>query len=69
MTVSDGSNSASYVINYAASAASTTPASSRFHTGKSDASAAIAIDSSYMLVADDEDQTIRVYDRTDRGCR
>jgi predicted extracellular nuclease len=67
VTVSDGDNSASYVINYAASAASTTPTTSRFHTGASDASTAIAIDNDFMLVADDEDQTIRVYDRNDSG--
>jgi hypothetical protein len=67
VTVSDGSNSASYVINYAASAAADTPSTSRFHTGKSDASTAIAIDASYMLVADDEDQTIRVYGRSNSG--
>jgi predicted extracellular nuclease len=67
VTVSDGSKTATYTINYAASAASTNPASTRFLTGTSDASTAIVIDSNYMLVADDEDQTIRLYDRTNSG--
>jgi predicted extracellular nuclease len=67
VTVSDGTNSNSYVINYAASATATTPATTRFHTGTSDASTAIAIDSGFMLVADDEDQALRLYDRNDSG--
>ncbi len=67
VTVSDGINTTSTVLKYAASAASGTPAVSRFLTGTSDASTAIAIDSNYMVVADDEDQTIRLYDRTNSG--
>jgi predicted extracellular nuclease/2',3'-cyclic-nucleotide 2'-phosphodiesterase (5'-nucleotidase family) len=67
VTVSDGSKTDTYTINYAASAASTNPSTTRFLTGTSDASTAIALDSSYMLVADDEDQTIRLYDRNDSG--
>ncbi|NJN88777.1 MAG: DUF3616 domain-containing protein, partial [Leptolyngbyaceae cyanobacterium SL_7_1] len=67
VTVNDGTQSDSYVINYAASVGSVTPATTRFHTGTSDASTAIAIDADYMLVADDEDQTIRLYDRNDSG--
>ncbi|MEB3295388.1 MAG: ExeM/NucH family extracellular endonuclease [Synechococcales bacterium] len=67
VTVSDGINSNSYVINYAASAGSSTPNTTRFHTGTSDASTAIAIDSGFMFVADDEDQTLRLYDRNDSG--
>jgi hypothetical protein len=67
VTVSDGTNNSSYTINYAASAASVTPATSRFLTGTSDASTAIAIDSNFMLVGDDENQVIRVYDRQNSG--
>jgi len=67
VTVSDGTNTATYTINYAASAASNTPTTTRFLTGASDASTAIAIDADYMFVADDEDQTIRLYDRNDSG--
>jgi predicted extracellular nuclease len=65
VTVSDGNLSSSYVIKYAASAAGST--TTRFLTGTSDASSAIAIDADYMFVADDEDQTIRLYDRNDSG--
>jgi len=46
---------------------SNTTATTRWHTGKADASTAIAIDADYMLVADDEDQTIRLYDRDQSG--
>ncbi|AUT04546.1 endonuclease [Nostoc sp. CENA543] len=66
VTVSDGTLSSSYIINYAASAGSVSP-NTRFLTGTSDASSAIAIDANYMLVADDEDQTIRLYDRHNSG--
>ncbi|MBD2705049.1 lamin tail domain-containing protein [Spirosoma sp. BT702] len=67
ITVSDGVNTSSYVINYAASAASATPASTRFHTGVSDASTAISIDANTMLVADDENQVLRLYNRQNSG--
>lgn len=66
VTVSDGTLSSSYIINYAASAGSINP-TTRFLTGTSDASSAIAIDGNYMFVADDEDQTIRLYDRNNSG--
>lgn len=39
----------------------------RYYQGASDASAAIAIDERLMLVADDEDQTLRLYDRETGG--
>ncbi|MBD2418514.1 lamin tail domain-containing protein [Anabaena cylindrica FACHB-243] len=67
ISVTDGNNLVEYIINYAASAASVVPTSTRFHYGTSDASTAIAIDAQYMLVADDEDQVIRLYDRTQSG--
>ncbi|MCV3216806.1 type I secretion C-terminal target domain-containing protein [Plectonema radiosum NIES-515] len=67
VTVSDGSLSNSYVIKYGASAASNTPATTRFLTGTSDASTAIAIDSNYVLVGDDENQVLRLYDRNNSG--
>ncbi|XWK89532.1 MAG: esterase-like activity of phytase family protein [Phormidium sp.] len=66
--VTDGGGAtADYVIKYAASAASVNPTTTRFLTGASDASTAVAIDSNYMLVADDEDQKIRLYDRNNSG--
>jgi hypothetical protein len=67
VTVSDGTNTNSYLVNYAASATSVTPNTTRFHTGASDASTAIAIDSNYMLVGDDESQVLRLYDRNQSG--
>ncbi|MBO0936584.1 lamin tail domain-containing protein [Fibrella sp. HMF5335] len=65
--VSDGSSSDTYLINYAASAASQNPTTSRFHAGTSDGSTAINIDADYMLVGDDENQTIRLYNRKNSG--
>jgi len=67
VSVSDGNSAANYVINYAASVPSGATVTTRWHTGKADASTAIAIDTDYMLVADDEDQTIRLYDRDQSG--
>jgi hypothetical protein len=58
---------ADYVLSYAASAASQTPAITRFHTGASDASSAQVLDEDQMLVADDEDQALRVYARDFSG--
>ncbi|EFA68633.1 ExeM/NucH family extracellular endonuclease [Cylindrospermopsis raciborskii] len=67
LTVNDGNNVVTYKINYAASQGSVSPNTTRFHTGTSDASTAIAIDDQYMLVGDDEDQRIRLYHRTKSG--
>ncbi|MFO0139170.1 MAG: lamin tail domain-containing protein, partial [Cyanobacteriota bacterium] len=67
LNVSDGINNAAYVIRYAASAASVSPSSTRFFTGASDASTGVAIDSQFMLVADDENQVLRLYDRNNSG--
>jgi hypothetical protein len=67
LTVGDGLNSADYQFTYAASAASALPSSSRFHSGASDASSAIALDDSWMLVADDEDQVLRLFNRSQSG--
>ncbi|WP_447893778.1 ExeM/NucH family extracellular endonuclease [Vreelandella sp. GE22] len=39
----------------------------RYYQGSSDASAAVAINENLMLVADDEDQTLRLYDRAAGG--
>jgi Lamin Tail Domain/Secretion system C-terminal sorting domain len=67
VTVSDGTNTANYVISYAASAASATPTTSRFLTGTSDASTAIVVDANYMFVGDDENQGLRLYNRQNSG--
>ncbi|MEO7309228.1 MAG: T9SS type A sorting domain-containing protein [Chitinophagaceae bacterium] len=67
ITVSDGISTATYTINYAASAASGVPASTRFHTGTSVASTAQAVDNNLMLVGDDENQLLRLYNRQNSG--
>ncbi len=65
--VNDGTASTSYILNYASSAASVVPASTRFHTGTSDASTAVFVDDNYMLVGDDENQGMRLYNRQNSG--
>jgi len=58
-----------YLIEYAASGSSSTPDESRFHTLRADASTAVDIGATYMWVADDEDQVLRLYDRQNSGWR
>ncbi len=67
LTVSDGTNSATFQILYAASAASATPATTRWHTQAADASAAVPAGGDYMFVADDEDQVLRLFHRAESG--
>lgn len=67
VTVNDGITSTNFLINYASSQASVNPTTTRFHSGKSDASTAISVDADLMLVADDEDQFIRLYNRSNSG--
>lgn len=70
VSVTDGNCTVSYLLNYAASAASVTQNTtrSRFHTGTSDASTAVLLDdTSSMLVADDENQVLRLYVRDNSG--
>jgi VCBS repeat protein/endonuclease/exonuclease/phosphatase family protein/Calx-beta domain-containing protein len=66
-TVSDGLASSQATVQYAASAASSTPSTTRFHYGTSDGSAGVAIDGAYMFVANDEEETIRLYPRAGSG--
>ena len=65
--VSDGVNNTSYGIKYAASAPSTTPATTFWHTGISNASDAIALDDNYYMTGDDEFDVINVYSRSASG--
>ena len=67
VTVTEGSLSSSYTVNYAASKASSTPATSRFFTGASNASSAIALDFDTMIVADDEYNNLGLYSRSASG--
>lgn len=69
LIVSDGTDSANFTINYAASTDTIRAASSRWHTGMSDASAPIALDSNYFIVGDDELNILNVYSRKQSGMR
>jgi len=62
-----GALTATYTISYAASTPVANTATTRWLTGASDASTALAIDGDYMFVGDDEDQTLRLYDRNASG--
>ncbi len=53
--------SATKVLHYAASAASPTPATSRYYTDAADASTAIDVGDGYILLGDDENNTLRLY--------
>ncbi len=66
VTVTDGEAlTATYLVKYAASAAGSSV--SRSLVGASDASTAIALDDNFMIVADNEDQVLRLYNRTQSG--
>jgi YDG domain len=67
ITVNDGTTTSSFTINYASSNASINTATTRFHTGTSDASTAQMIDNNFMIVGDDENQALRLYDRQNSG--
>lgn len=67
VTVSDGTDITSFIINYAASAASATPAATLWHTGMSDASDGTPIDDNYYISADDELNVLNVYSRSASG--
>ena len=54
-----------YAIRYAASLGGAS--TNRNYTGTSDASTAVNVGGGYTLVADDENQTLRVYSRTQSG--
>jgi len=67
INVSDGTNITPYSISYAASAASSTPSNTIWHTGMSDGSDAIAIDDNYYISGDDELDILNVYSRSASG--
>ncbi|HTN18724.1 MAG TPA: T9SS type A sorting domain-containing protein, partial [Chitinophagaceae bacterium] len=67
LTVSDGTDSSSYVLKFAASEDTLMAAKSLWHTGISDASAAIAIDADYYIAGDDELNLLNVYSRKNSG--
>ena len=59
--------SATRTLHYAASAAVQQGADSRYFTGSSDASAAVDVGGGYVVVADDESNVLRLYDRSVSG--
>ncbi len=67
LTLTKGSDTKTFTVDYAASAAASSPATAFFHTGFSDGSGAIALDSAYMLVVDDENNKLNVYYRWQSG--
>ncbi|MGC1376853.1 MAG: DUF3616 domain-containing protein, partial [Anaerolineales bacterium] len=68
VTVTDGSGlQRAATFQYGVSNYDATRPNARYHTGASDASAAYAIDANYMVVGNDEDQVLRVYDRNNSG--
>lgn len=58
---------ATKTLHYAASAAVQQSADSRYFTGSSDASAAVDVGGGYVVVADDESNSLRLYDRSASG--
>ncbi|MGH3752410.1 MAG: Ig-like domain-containing protein, partial [Pseudonocardiaceae bacterium] len=54
-------------FSYAASAPAAVPSTTRFHHGAADASTAVDAGSGFAFVADDENQTIRLYDTANSG--
>ncbi|MFJ9647931.1 hypothetical protein [Streptomyces sp. NPDC101206] len=62
-----GGKSATRTLSYAASAAVRNPADARYFTGSADASAAVEVGGGYAVVADDESNVLRLYDRSRSG--
>lgn len=67
LTLTKSSSTKTLTINYAASVASTTPTTTYWHTGYADASAAIALDDDFMVMADDEKNNLYVMNRKQSG--
>ncbi|WP_371503393.1 DUF3616 domain-containing protein [Kitasatospora sp. NBC_00374] len=62
-----GGRTATKTLHYAASAAVQHAADARYLTGSSDASAAVDAGGGYIVVADDESNVLRLYDRSASG--
>ncbi|MFD9794518.1 DUF3616 domain-containing protein [Streptomyces sp. NPDC059070] len=62
-----GGKSVTKTLHYAASAAVQYGPDTRYLTGSSDASAAVDVGGGYAVVADDESNTLRLYDRAKSG--
>ncbi|MFJ9820221.1 DUF3616 domain-containing protein [Streptomyces sp. NPDC101151] len=62
-----GGRTATTTLHYAASPAVQRSADARYLTGASDASAAVDVGGGYVVVANDEDNTLRLYDGSASG--
>ncbi|MEU3773881.1 hypothetical protein AB0F11_11880 [Streptomyces sp. NPDC032472] len=62
-----GGKTATRTLSYAASGAVQNPADTRYFTGASDTSAAVDVGGGYAVVADDENNVLRLYDRYRSG--
>ncbi|MFJ6936273.1 hypothetical protein [Streptomyces sp. NPDC101132] len=62
-----GGKTATKTLYYAASAAVQNPADARHLTGSADASAAVDLGGGHVVVADDESNVLRLYDRSRSG--
>ncbi|MBJ6638376.1 DUF3616 domain-containing protein [Streptomyces sp. DHE7-1] len=62
-----GGRTATTTLHYAASPAVQRPADTRYLTGASDASAAVDVGGGYVVVGNDEDNTLRLYDGSASG--
>ncbi|MER5753228.1 hypothetical protein [Streptomyces sp. NPDC002088] len=62
-----GGKTATTTLHYAASPAVQDSADARYLTGASDASAAVSVGGGYLLVANDEDNALRLYDGSVSG--
>ena len=67
LTVNDGTNNTVFVIAYAASVSAEDPNAASWHTGMSDGSDAVALDSAYYISGDDELNQLNVYSRYASG--
>ena len=66
-TLSKGAFTKTLSISYAASSGDTSTANTFWHTGICDASAAIPVDDNYMLIGDDEQNGLYLYNRKKSG--
>lgn len=62
-----GGKGVTKTLHYAASAAVQYASDTRYFTGSSDASAAVDVGGGYVVVADDESNTLRLHDRSASG--
>lgn len=67
VTVTDGTTTDTYVLNYASSAAAYSIPNTDFHTGIADASTCIDVGNNYIIGADDEANSVKLYHKDSSG--